>query len=162
MVAATQAVTLRHPCDGSCVLARLTCIWQNTPMLRYLAILLTLAAQTAAAQPALTGAEFDTYTRGKTMFYGFQGTVYGVERYLPNRRVIWSFLDGNCKEGVWYEQADQICFVYEDRIDPQCWVFTKSDGGLIALFEGNSDATELYEAEDVNEEMVCLGPEVGV
>ncbi len=147
---------------GNCLLAMLTGICQNVPMLGRIAILLTLSAQAATAQSALSGAEFDTYTRGKTMFYGFQGTVYGVERYLPNRRVIWSFLDGNCKEGVWYEQAGQICFVYEDRIDPQCWVFTKSDGGLIALFEGNSDATELYEAEDINEEMVCLGPEVGV
>ncbi|MCG7519690.1 hypothetical protein [Ruegeria sp. Ofav3-42] len=127
-----------------------------------IAILLILTAQAAAAQPALSGSEFDKYTRGKTLFYGFQGTVYGVERYLPNRRVIWSFLDGRCKEGVWYEQGEQICFIYEDRIDPQCWVFTETGGGLIAQFEGNPDMTELYEAEDIDEEMVCLGPDVGV
>ncbi|MBO9446222.1 hypothetical protein [Ruegeria sp. R14_0] len=127
-----------------------------------LAILLTLSAKTAVAQPALSGSEFDSYTQGKTLFYGFQGEVYGVERYLPNRRVIWSFLDGNCKEGLWYEQGEQICFIYEDRLDPQCWVFTQSDRGLIAQFEGDADTTELYEAEDINEEMVCLGPEVGV
>ncbi len=125
-------------------------------------ILLALSAQTAGAQTALSGAEFDEYTRGKTLFYGFEGQVYGVERYLPNRRVIWSFLDGQCKEGVWYQREDQICFVYEDRLDPQCWVFTKSGGGLIAQFEGDPQATELYEAEDLGEEMVCLGPEVGV
>ncbi|WP_437436789.1 hypothetical protein [Ruegeria arenilitoris] len=127
-----------------------------------IAIPLTLAANMAAAQPVLSGSEFDSYTQGKTLFYGFQGQVYGVERYLPNRRVIWSFMDGNCKEGLWYEQGEQICFIYEDRLDPQCWVFTQSDRGLIAQFEGNPDTTELYEAEDINEEMVCLGPEVGV
>ncbi|WP_247747989.1 hypothetical protein [Ruegeria sp. R13_0] len=131
-------------------------------MLRHLVILLALSAQTAGAQTALSGAEFDEYTRGKTLFYGFEGQVYGVERYLPNRRVIWSFLDGQCKEGVWYQREDQICFVYEDRLDPQCWVFTRSGGGLIAQFEGDPQATELYEAEDLGEEMVCLGPEVGV
>ena len=125
-------------------------------------ILLALSAQTAGAQTALSGAEFDEYTQGKTLFYGFEGQVYGVERYLPNRRVIWSFLDGQCKEGVWYQREDQICFVYEDRLDPQCWVFTKSGGGLIAQFEGDPQATELYEAEDLGEEMVSLGPEVGV
>ena len=88
--------------------------------------------------------------------------MYGVERYLSNRRVIWSFLDGDCKEGVWYEQGDQICFVYEDRSNPQCWVFSRSGGGLIAQFEGDPDSTELYEAEDINEEMICYGPDVGV
>ncbi|WP_237215748.1 hypothetical protein [Ruegeria lacuscaerulensis] len=131
-------------------------------MIRHVAILLAMSAQMAGAQSALSGAEFDSYTQGKTLFYGFEGQVYGVERYLPNRRVIWSFLDGDCKEGVWYEQNDQICFLYEDRLDPQCWVFVESGSGLIAQFEGNPEQTELYEAEDIDEEMVCLGPEVGV
>ncbi|WP_170759251.1 hypothetical protein [Ruegeria lacuscaerulensis] len=131
-------------------------------MFRCLAILLLLPAHAVSAQSALSGAEFDSYTRGKTLFYGFQGQVYGVERYLPNRRVIWSFLDGDCKEGLWYEQGDQICFIYEDRLDPQCWVFTRSAGGLIAQFEGDPAETELYEAEDIDEEMVCYGPDVGV
>lgn len=130
-------------------------------MYRCIAVLLGLFAKTAAAQPPLSGAEFDIYTEGKTLFYGWQGEVYGVERYLPDRRVIWSFLDGNCKEGVWYELEDQICFIYEDRLDPQCWVFTRSDNGLIAQFEGRAEATELYEAVDVDEDMVCHGPDVG-
>ncbi|CUJ91755.1 hypothetical protein RUE5091_01137 [Ruegeria denitrificans] len=131
-------------------------------MLRFLAILLLLPAFSASAQSALSGADFDEYTRGKTLFYGFQGQVYGVERYLPNRRVIWSFLDGDCKHGVWYEQDGQICFIYEDRLDPQCWQFTRSGNGLIAQFEGDPEETELYEAEDVDEEMICHGPDVGV
>ncbi|WP_170569409.1 hypothetical protein [Ruegeria atlantica] len=130
-------------------------------MLRFLAILLLLPAHSALAQSALSGTDFDEYTRGKTLFYGFQGQVYGVERYLPNRRVIWSFLDGDCKEGIWYERGDQICFLYEDRLDPQCWVFTRSGNGLIAQFEGDPEQTELYEAEDIDEEMVCYGPDVG-
>lgn len=131
-------------------------------MLRQLAILLTLPAHMAAAQSALSGAEFDDYTLGKTLFYGFEGQVYGVERYLPNQRVIWSFLDGDCKEGIWYERNDQICFIYEDRLDPQCWVFTRSGTGLTAQFEGDPAQTELYEAEDIDDEMVCYGPDVGV
>lgn len=131
-------------------------------MFRMLLILLVQFAQPAAAQTPLSGAEFDAYTRGKTLFYGFDGEAYGVERYMPNRRVIWSFLDGDCKEGVWYERDEQICFLYEDRLDPQCWVFTESAGRLIARFEGDPMATELYEAEDIGEEMICYGPDVGV
>ncbi len=131
-------------------------------MVKYLAILLALSAQPVGAQTALSGAEFDEYTRGKTLFYGFQGRVYGVEQYLPDRRVIWSFLDGQCKKGVWYQREEQICFVYEDRLDPQCWVFKRSGGGLIARPDGDPQATELYEIEDLGQDMVCLGPEVGV
>lgn len=111
----------------------------------------------------MSAQEFDAYTRGKTLFYGFDGTAYGVERYLDGRRVIWSFLDGDCKEGVWYQDdRGQICFLYEDRPDPQCWTFRNSDGGLIARFENDPEATELYEAEEIDEEMICYGPEVGV
>ena len=106
---------------------------------------------------------FESYTKGKTLFYGNGGEAYGVERYLEDRRVVWSFLDGECKYGSWYEQAGQICFVYDDRPgDPQCWTFRKSTGGLIAQFENNNASTELYEAQDVGEEMICYGPDVGV
>ncbi|WP_171207731.1 MULTISPECIES: hypothetical protein [unclassified Ruegeria] len=131
-------------------------------MLKRIVIPALICAQAAAAQSPLSADEFDAYTQGKTLFYGFEGQIYGVERYLPNRRVIWSFLDGQCKEGIWYEQQGQICFVYEDRSDPQCWVFTETGRGLLAQFEGDPQATELYEAEDIGEEMVCLGPDVGV
>ncbi len=121
-----------------------------------------LAASSSLAQGLMSADAFDNYTRGKTLYYGFDGEAYGVERYLDDRRVIWSFLDGRCKEGVWYEENGQICFVYEDRLDPQCWTFSEAPGGLIARFENNPDATELYEAQDIGEEMLCYGPDVGV
>lgn len=123
---------------------------------------LCLLAGAVVAQPPMTAQEFDDYTRGKTLFYGENGVAYGAEEYLDNRRVIWSFLDGECKSGEWYEQADQICFVYEDNPDPQCWTFHKEGGRLIARFQNSPGTTELYEASDLNEEMICLGPRIGV
>jgi len=117
----------------------------------------------AGAEVPLDAEAFDRYTRGKTLFYGQNGQAYGAEIYLDNRRVRWSFLDGECKEGEWYEEAGQICFIYEDAPgDPQCWQFSKGAGGLIARFQNLPGSTELYEASDVNEEMICLGPKVGV
>lgn len=110
----------------------------------------------------MSAEEFDSYTRGKTLFYGAEGRAYGVERYLDNRRVVWSFLDGDCRDGVWYEEAGQICFIYEDRLDPQCWTFYEEPGGLVARFEDDPAETELYEAQDIGEEMLCYGPDVGV
>lgn len=122
-----------------------------------------LATASTAAEVPLNGDAFDRYTRGKTLFYGQNGQTYGAEIYMDNQRVRWSFLDGKCKDGSWYEDGPQICFVYEDQPDaPQCWSFSKGEQGLIARFENLPGATELYEADDIGEEMICLGPEVGV
>ncbi|HBS51271.1 MAG TPA: hypothetical protein DEA05_14855 [Rhodobacteraceae bacterium] len=130
-------------------------------MLRALIPALFLALPLPAAAQ-MSAEAFDAYTRGKTLFYGMDGEAYGVERYLPGRRVIWSFLDGDCREGHWYEQAGRICFVYEDHPEPQCWTFTETPGGLTARFQGDPAEIELYEAEETGREMICLGPEVGV
>ncbi|MFS4580453.1 hypothetical protein [Phaeobacter sp. C3_T13_0] len=121
-----------------------------------------LHGEMAQAGAALSADQFDRYTQGRTLFYGFDGVPYGVERYLPNRRVIWSFLDGQCQNGEWYPQANQICFIYDEIGAPQCWEFSISDKGLIAQFEGDPEATELYEADELGEEMLCLGPKIGV
>ena len=125
-------------------------------------ILLFLLAQPAAAD-TLNADAFDAYTRGKTLYYGSDGAPYGAERYLDGRRVVWTFLDGRCEDGIWYENDNgQICFVYENNLDPQCWTFRQGSRGLIARFENDPEATELYEAEDIGEEMICYGPDVGV
>ena len=126
------------------------------------ALTLALAGPAAEAAEPMSGAAFDAYTRGKTLFYGQNGEAYGAEVYLDNRRVRWSFLDGQCKDGYWYEEAGQICFVYEDISTPQCWAFSKHGGRLTARFENMPGATELYEAQDLGEEMVCLAPNLGV
>ena len=111
----------------------------------------------------MSAAEFEAYTTGKTLYYGRQGAPYGAEVYHKDRRVQWSFLDGQCLEGEWYEAENGlICFLYEDRETPQCWSFAEGSGGLIARFENNPEAIALYEAQDRNEELLCLGPKVGV
>jgi hypothetical protein len=130
--------------------------------MRHVALLLALCAALPVAAETMSAAEFDAYTQGKTLFYAQGGQAYGAEVYYENRRVQWSFLDGECKEGEWYEDSGQICFVYDDNPSPQCWSFVESAGGLIARFEGSSTGTELYEADDRGEEMLCLGPKVGV
>lgn len=107
---------------------------------------------------------FDAYTRGKTLFFAESGEVYGAEIYRDNRRVTWSFLDGECKDGYWYQKGPEICFIYEDDPeDPQCWIFEEGAGGLSATptNSGSSGGT-LYEAQDLNQEMLCLGPKIGV
>lgn len=129
--------------------------------MRHLIGLLALTTLPALAETSMNAADFDAYTQGKTLYYGTDGQRYGVEEYLPDRRVRWSFMDGKCKEGFWYEDAGSICFVYEDNPTPQCWSFFNRGDRLSARFENRENATELYEIEG-NGEMLCFGPDVGV
>jgi len=144
------------------------CIWQSAPMrifLTFPAVILSCfvaSALPAPADPFMSADEFDEYTLGKTFYYGSRGSAYGAEEYLEGRRVRWSFLDGKCQEGEWYQDGELICFVYETQPDPQCWSFERGARGLIARFENNPQMTELYEVKKSSEPLHCLGPDVGV
>ena len=127
-------------------------------------LLSCLLALTVIVDPALamSAQEFDEYTRGKTFFFASNGEPYGAEEYLSNQRVRWTFLDGECKEGRWYEENEMICFVYEDQPVPQCWSFEISANGLSAQFENDPSQTQLYEVRQSPEPLMCPGPDVGV
>ncbi|MBN8187300.1 MAG: hypothetical protein ACX93U_05270 [Salipiger thiooxidans] len=127
-----------------------------------LPLLLTILASPLAAAQPMSASEFESYVQGKTLYFGQEGTAYGVEEYLPDRQVRWSFLDGQCKDGFWYDEAGMICFVYEDQPAPQCWSFFREGGKLRAVFENDPDSTVLYEAQQDDQPMMCLGPDVGV
>lgn len=130
----------------------------------HLALLFCLTVGVAAAEERMSGTEFDAFTLGKTFTYGNRGGPYGAEAYLEDRRVRWSFLDGECKAGYWYDTDESlICFVYEDRPDePQCWSFFMRDGRLVATFESNDRTTELYQIDKSDEPLMCHGPKIGV
>lgn len=129
--------------------------------MKFLLMCFALLPIAALSESPMSAADFDAYTRGKVLNYGVQGDNYGVEEYLSNRRVRWSFLDGRCKDGYWYEDGPQICFVYENAPQPQCWLFYHGPTGLSARFASGENPTELYEVDSA-EKMLCLGPEVGV
>jgi hypothetical protein len=124
-----------------------------------LALCTSLPAQ---ADTALDAQAFEQLTLGRTFTYAENGTAYGAEEYLPGRRVRWSFLDGQCKAGFWWEEAGQICFAYEDNPDPQCWRFFMGEAGLVAHYTSNDDAAPLYEVGQSSDPLLCLGPETGV
>ena len=128
-------------------------------MLFALALCTSLPAQ---ADTALDAQAFEQLTLGRTFTYAENGTAYGAEEYLPGRRVRWSFLDGQCKAGFWWEEAGQICFAYEDNPDPQCWRFFMGEAGLVAHYTSSDDAAPLYEVGQSSDPLLCLGPETGV
>ncbi|MCB1405438.1 MAG: hypothetical protein KDK01_04045 [Rhodobacteraceae bacterium] len=124
---------------------------------------LPATAQEAEPQP-MSAEAFDAYTLGRTLSYSVQGTAYGVEQYLPDRRVRWTFIGDQCQDGVWYERNGNICFLYDNApTNEQCWTFYQTDTGLRAVFQGPDGAsTELYEVEQSTAPMACMGPGVGV
>jgi hypothetical protein len=119
-------------------------------------------AATAHAETQMTGAEFEAYATGKTLTYAAQGQIYGVEQYLPGRRVRWAFIDDTCRIGTWYEAQEQICFVYEHDATPQCWTFHLGASGLTARFVTDPPGTELTEVGQSPDPLACAGPDVGV
>ena len=131
-------------------------------LLLALATLAPAAPARAQAQTPLTPEEFEAHTEGRTLTFSANGTAYGVEQYSPGRRVRWSFIDGECREGRWYPQDDQICFVYEDGTGPQCWLFYGGTGGLRARVAGDAEGLVLYETRASDDPLICPGPKVGV
>lgn len=125
--------------------------------MRYL-IFLVLAAP-AFAGDAMNATEFDAYTKGKTITFGVAGDdAYGIEQYQDNQRVIWSFLDGVCSNGVWYESKGNICFRYDFDPDPKCWKFYDEPDGLRAVYINSPNTSVLYEALESGELLICPRP----
>ena len=125
-------------------------------------VLLLAPSALFATDRAVSPEEFERLVTGKTYSYGDGLSVYGAETYFDNRRVRWSFLNGDCTDGEWYVSGEQICFVYDDIPRPHCWQFYMKGGRLTAKFENNPNSTEIYETEQRDEPLYCKGPDVGV
>lgn len=120
-----------------------------------------LTASVSNAEVPLTASEFEARVTGHTLVFSSDGFAYGAEEYLNNRRVRWSFLDGECQDGRWYPEGEQICFVYDTISSPQCWSFYLRDDRLLARYENDPTDTELIETSRQDEPLLCLGPKVG-
>ncbi|MCG6885445.1 MAG: hypothetical protein LJE62_16975 [Silicimonas sp.] len=126
------------------------------------ALLYLVPAVATAADAPISAAEFERLVTGKTFSYGANGVPYGAEAYYDNHRVQWTYLDGECHDGVWYQAGEQICFRYENIADPQCWLFFENSGRISAFYMGEGADTQLYETERQSEPLQCLGPKIGV
>jgi len=134
-------------------------------MYRHLLVLSALAhpvlAQPARAEVPVSVTEFEAYATGKTLSYAQDGDIFGAEQYLPGRRVIWAFKGQQCRAGSWYEDAGQVCFVYEDAPVPQCWTFHRDAGGLRARFSGDVPGAAPATVQE-SVPLTCSGPDLGV
>lgn len=130
--------------------------------MRLTLLALALAATPAFAEPPLTAEEFEAHVTGKTVTYQQYQNVFGIEEYLPGRKVRWSTAPDECQYGSWFPEADKICFVYEYNPTPICWTFWMKDGALVALSETGIAGEELYEVDATDQGLPCPGPDIGV
>ena len=132
------------------------------PVSAVIALLSLTFAAPAQEPPPMTPLEFEAYATGKTLTYARDGLIWGTEQYLPGRAVVWAFTADECRQGVWYPQGPEVCFVYEDQSDPQCWLFFLQGGALLAQHRDDPDGLPLSEVGQSTGPMPCAGPDVGV
>jgi len=125
--------------------------------------LLLLLAAPAAAQEVLTPGEFEALAEGRTLHFTYEGLPYGDEQYLPGRRSLWRYADGSCAEGVWWGEAERICFRYATDPEAQCWRFLPRPGGLAAeRVVGDTGTGFVVEMSHMDgTPLPCAGPYVG-
>jgi len=132
---------------------------------RLVHILLALAAipVPAWAETIVPPAKFERMTSGKTLYFDRGGQPYGAETYLANRQVLWRYSDGTCSTGHWFEDAGNICFVYDATPLPQCWIFVERDGEFFARTLGtpSEDISEIRLAGESPEPLDCPAPNLG-
>jgi len=128
----------------------------------FLALLTAALPAFAAAEDPMTAAEFDAYVTGKTLTYSQFGTVFGIEEYLPDRKVRWKFTEDVCQYGSWFQREDMICFTYEYDEAEHCWRFWREGEGLVALSVNDAPGAELNEVAQTTNGLNCPGPDVGV
>jgi hypothetical protein len=116
----------------------------------------------ALAEGTLNAEEFEAHVTGKTLTYDYGAGVLGIEQYLPGRKVRWAFEGDICVNGIWYQQEDQICFVYENDGVAQCWEFYKEGDVISGTYMGDAAGTFIMEISKTPNPLSCAGPEVGV
>jgi hypothetical protein len=125
------------------------------------AALLLLMSPAAAADTPMTGDEFEANTTGETITYDYGNGLFGTEEYLPGRQVRWAFDGDLCIYGIWYQEGDQICFVYEDDPTPACWHYFLEAGQIRGVFMGEGGGWEILESGRDGGPLPCAGPDVG-
>lgn len=130
-----------------------------------LTLLMLLLPGVAMAQetvgPPMSADQFDARTLGKTITYTAGGLPYGIEEYRPGHKVVWAFEGGECREGDWFQQGEQICFDYHDDTPLQCWTFHDLPAGLVARFQGDDNGAPLVSLKENAQPLNCPGPDVG-
>lgn len=124
-------------------------------MLRWIAFAL-IAATPVSADATMDAADFDAHVTGRTITFRTDTIdTYGVERYMPGRRVMWSSVEGICQYGVWFESKGDICFRYENDPEHKCWTIHSDPDGIRGVYTTKPPFTVIYEVPDAQTPLIC-------
>lgn len=116
-----------------------------------LSLIACLAAASAGAQPLESGAEavspeaFLEDVEGKTVHYTLGGEYYGSERFYGKGRATWQFPGDNCEDGVYWSDAEEICFRYGTA---SCWSLYEDDSGARVAVSRDGFAVSIARIDD--------------
>lgn len=105
-------------------------------------VTLAAGAMAAAAAERVSPEEFGRYAEGWTLYFEHDGEEWGAESFRPKGRVRWRYPDGECIEGVWRANEQDVCFYYGPGSEVLCWALWREKPG------GSIFATLLGEGED--------------
>ena len=96
-----------------------------------LALTLLTSALPALAETWLPPQEFAALVDGKaTRVTDAYGDSFGVEHFLPDRRVVWQYTaDQSCLFGTWAPRRGAICYRYDGGLE-NCLRYKPTGAGL--------------------------------
>lgn len=96
--------------------------------------LLAITSLPAVAQERLPASDFLAQVDGRTVsFYNVDtGGLVGVEKFLPDARVVWQPRNRMCVEGEVSVQNEMVCFKFPELGDtePACWAVLEKNGDM--------------------------------
>lgn len=110
----------------------------------------------------MTADEFDAATQGFTITYDYGGGIIGIEEYMADRTVRFAFEGDKCIYGIWYQKDDQICFDYDNSLEPVCWHYFLENGRIRGTYLGLGGGWDILESARDTGPLPCSGPDVGV
>jgi hypothetical protein len=78
--------------------------------------------------------DFEAQVTGRaTKVFDADGTLFGIEYFLPKHRVIWQLAGENqCYFGTWSVQDDVACYLYEGGFG-NCYRYFSEADGLVSV-----------------------------
>jgi len=124
--------------------------------------MLTLLSVPALAKDIISPEDFEAMSKGKTLYFTFDGSPYGAEQFYTGRRSLWQYGNGECTAGAWHNDGDSLCFLYEDNLELQCWQMYRRDGDIFVKSDTAPEGEELKLDRIDEVPLPCIGPDLGV
>jgi hypothetical protein len=111
-----------------------------------IAVLATVlwAAGPLPGQEVISPSEFERITEGRNVEYAHDGVVEGQEQHLPDRHVVWRYVNGECLFGRWTVRNGAICYNYEYSPYENCVTYYRQGDALMARDRGLDGKVNLY------------------